>query len=109
MSLTILFEQFLQEKRYVQNVSDNTVEFYRLSFKSFNLSLPLTQAELNNAIVKMRESGKSPACVNANLRGMRPFVNWLFENEHLSDKLKLRKLSVKKEPSEPFRTLIFAH
>jgi len=56
MSLTTLFEQFLQDKRYLQNVSDNTVKFYRLSFNSFNLSaLPVTQAELNNAIVTMRE------------------------------------------------------
>ena len=102
MSLTTLFEQFLQEKRYVQNVSDNTLDFYRLSFKSFNPSLPLTQAELNNAILKMRESGKSPACVNAYLRGMRPFVNWLFENEHLPDKLKLRKLKCEEKPMRTF-------
>jgi hypothetical protein len=70
MSLTTLFQQFLNEKRYLQNVSSNTVEFYSLSFKTFNLSaLPPTQAELNSAIVKMRESGKSIPAVNAYLRG----------------------------------------
>jgi hypothetical protein len=92
MSLLTLFEQFLQEKRYVQNVSNKTVDFYRLSFKSFNLSaLPPTQVALNNAIVDMRESGKSIPAVNAYLRGMRVFVNWLFDNGHLPHKLKLKK------------------
>ena len=93
MILTSLFEQFLQEKRYVHNVSQNTVEFYSLSFKTFNLSaLPLSQSDLNAAIVKMRESGKSVAAVNAYVRGMRAFVHWLFENGHLQEKLKLKKL-----------------
>ena len=103
MSLTTLFEQFLQQKRFLQNVSNNTVEFYSLSFKTFNLSaLPLTQAELNNAIVKMRESGKSVAAVNAYLRGMRPFVNWLHENGHLQERLKLKKLKCEEKAIRTF-------
>ena len=103
MSLTTLFEQFLQQKRFLQNVSNNTVEFYSLSFKTFNLSaLPLTQAELNDAIVKMRESGKSVAAVNAYLRGMRPFVNWLHENGHLQERLKLKKLKCEEKAIRTF-------
>src|ERR1041385_3533950 len=103
MSLTTLFEQFLQDKRYLQNVSDNTVEFYRVSFNSFNLSaLPVTQAELNNAIIAMRESGKSAACVNAYIRGLRPFVNWLVENGHLPDRLKLKKLKCEEKAIRTF-------
>src|SRR5687767_4351555 len=99
MTLTTLFEQFLQEKRYLQNVSNNTVEFYSLSFKTFNLStLPLTQTELNNAIVKMRESGKSIPAVNAYLRGMKVFVNWLFDNGHVPERLRLRKINCEEKP-----------
>ncbi len=103
MSLPTLFEQFLQEKRYVQNVSDKTLEFYRLSFKSFNLSvLPVTQSDINNAIVTMRESGKSIPAVNAYLRGMRVFVNWLVENEHLPQRLKLMRLRCEEKPMRTF-------
>lgn len=103
MTLTTLFQQFLNEKRYLQNVSSNTVEFYSLSFKTFNLSaLPLTQTDLNNAVVKMRECGKSAACVNAYLRGMRPFVNWLFDNGHLPERLKLKKLKCEEKAIRTF-------
>jgi integrase/recombinase XerD len=103
MSLTTLFQHFLNEKRYLQNVSSNTVEFYSLSFKTFNLpALPPTQAELNSAIVKMRESGKSIPAVNAYLRGIRPFINWLFDNGHLPDRLKLKKLKCEEKPMRTF-------
>ena len=103
MTLQILFEQFLQEKRYLQNLSNKTLEFYSLSFKTFNLStVPLTQTALNNAIVKMRESGKSIPAVNAYLRGMRPFVNWVFENGFLHERLKLKKLKCEEKVIRTF-------
>jgi hypothetical protein len=80
-----LFEQFLTDKRYVQNVSQHTLNFYSCAFQAFSLpTLPPTQAELNNAIVRMRESGKSANCVNAYIRGINPFLGFLFLNGHRS-------------------------
>ncbi len=103
MTLTTLFEQFLQQKRYLQNVSNNTVEFYRLSFKSFNLSaVPLTQSDINDAVVALRESGKSIPAVNAYLRGMKVFVNWLFDNGHVPERLKLKKLKCEEKAIRTF-------
>ena len=57
-TIQVLFDQFLQEKQFIQNVSPNTVDFYLQSFKAFNLSLPLTQAQLNSEIVRMRQEAK---------------------------------------------------
>ena len=37
-------ESFLKEKRYLNNVSEHTVSFYRQSFEAFNLQAPLTQS-----------------------------------------------------------------
>ena len=34
MNLELLFQQFLKEKRYIQNVSQNTIWFYEQSFKT---------------------------------------------------------------------------
>lgn len=105
MSLSTLFAEFLQEKRYLQNVANKTVEYYRQSFKAFNLSaLPLTQADVNNAIVTMRESGKSVPAVNSYVRGMRVFVNWLSDKGHERVKLKMLKCQDK-----PLRTFTDAH
>jgi transcriptional regulator with XRE-family HTH domain len=85
MNLESLFQQFLFEKLYIQNVSQNTIWFYEQSFKTFNLQDPLTKSQLSERVTAMREAGKSAACCDAYIRGINPFLTWLFENEHRLD------------------------
>jgi hypothetical protein len=62
MNLESLFQQFLKEKRYIKNVSQNTIWFYEQSFKSFNLQDPLTKSQLSEWVAAMLEAGKSAVC-----------------------------------------------
>lgn len=77
VSLEVIFNQFLQEKRYLQNVSNNTLQFYKAGFKAFKLTEPVTQQQLNLHIVRLRENGMSLSCLNAYIRSISSFLSWL--------------------------------
>lgn len=102
MNLELLFQLFLKEKRYIQNVSQNTILFYEQSFKTFNLQEPLTKSQLSERVTTLREAGKSPACCDAYIRGINPFLTWLFENEHLGEHLKIKRLKLEKRVMKTF-------
>jgi site-specific recombinase XerD len=95
-----LFELFLREKRYVKNVSENTVEFYQYAYKAFKANLgsvpldQLTKQHLTNLVANMRERGISVATTDAYVRGINPFLTWLFENGHIPAHLKVPRLKV---------------
>jgi integrase/recombinase XerD len=92
MSLDSVFQQFVNEKRYLNNASQNTVLFYQQSFKTFNLQKPVTKGQLNERVTSLREQGKSASCCNAYIRGINSFLTWLFENGHLEEKLRVKSL-----------------
>ena len=50
------FSQFIRERQYLHNVSPATLEWYKHSFKWLPSEFP-TQAELKNAVLRMREKG----------------------------------------------------
>lgn len=97
------FELFLREKRFVKNVSEHTIEFYKYGFKALQKHskvksfAELNKIELVSLVASMRESGLSPECTDAYIRGINPFLTWAFENgltdEHL--KIKRQKLEQK--------------
>lgn len=91
-NLDFLFRQFLKEKRFIQNASQNTIWFYEQSFKAFGLESPLSKAQLNERIATLRQQGKSPGCCNAYIRGMNSFLSWLLENGHLEERLNIKLL-----------------
>ncbi len=77
MSLEVLFKQFVHEKRYVTNASHNTILFYEQSFRAFNLQDPRTKSQLSDRVTTLKQKGMSPACSNAYIRGINPFLTWL--------------------------------
>jgi integrase/recombinase XerD len=98
----ILFEEFLQEKTFLSNLAPKTLSFYRQSFKAFALTFPLTQNRLNSIVVSLREQGKTANCVNSYIRGINPFLSWLFENGHLQDRLRVKKLKCEEKQMRTF-------
>jgi integrase/recombinase XerD len=88
----VLFQQFQDEKRFVSNIAPTTTRFYKSAFNAFALSDLPTKETLNAAIVRMRSNGMSVGAVNAYIRGLNPFLSWLFENGHLAENLMLKKL-----------------
>ncbi len=102
MSLKNLFQQFLNEKRFIQNVSQHTICFYEQSAKSFNLQEPITKSQLTERVASMRQAGKSAGCVNACIRGINPFLTWINENGFLAESLKVKQLRVKQRMMRTF-------
>jgi hypothetical protein len=49
-------ETFIRERQYLTNVSPRTIEWYRNSLRWLPNESP-TQAELNDAVIRMREKG----------------------------------------------------
>lgn len=102
------FELFIREKRYIQNVSENTILFYRTSYKAFkkhstiNQVADLSKINLLEFIATMRENGISAAGVNAYIRGTNPFLTWLFENELTSEHFKIKKQKCEKRIMKTF-------
>jgi integrase/recombinase XerD len=94
-----LFEQFLRERRYLKNITPKTEVYYRNSwdaYKRYAKSEELTKALLTEWVVQMRKAGVKPVSCNTWISGINAFCNWLHENEHLPERLKLSKLKVEK-------------
>lgn len=97
-----LFNQFCKEKLYLQNVSQHTLEFYKYSFKAFNLTEPLTKSQLTERVTSMREAGKTAACVDAYTRGINSFLTWLYTEGHISEPLKVKRAKLEKRVMQTF-------
>jgi integrase/recombinase XerD len=92
-----LFEDFLNEKRYLQGVSKKTLEWYTYSYKQYKRvlngsseTLP-TKQTLIQFVMGMRKNGLSTAGMNDYIRGINVFLGWLHENEHISQ-LKIKRV-----------------
>jgi integrase/recombinase XerD len=92
-SLPVLFEHFLKEKQYLQNVAPCTVKAYAGAFRAFALGNAIpTQAGVNNAVISLRESGKTARCINVYARNLNSFLSWLYENEYTAERVRIKKL-----------------
>jgi integrase/recombinase XerD len=92
-TLPVLFEHFLKEKQYLQNVAPCTVKAYAGAFKAFALGADVpTQNSLNDAVIKLRDAAKSARCVNVYARNLNSFLSWLKENGHTEERLRIKKL-----------------
>ena len=102
------FELFLREKRFVQNVSHHTIEFYQYSFKvwskysSIKDVSEINKASLIGLISTMREQGVSAACTDARIRGINPFLTWLYENEFTKEHFKIKRMKFQKRVMKTF-------
>lgn len=89
-----LFEQFIKERRYLRNLSEKTLQYYSESFQSFNLVgafESLSKQSLQNAVIAFRERGLSIGGINAYIRGVNTFLNWL-NQEHSYENFSLKLL-----------------
>ncbi len=69
-------EQFIQERKYLQNVSTKTLNWYSQSFKAFDGCLDSLEA-LKTRITEMRMRGVKATSVNTYLRCIAAFWKWL--------------------------------
>jgi len=69
------FERFVQERKYLQNVSHRTIEIYRNSWRHWEKFGPDPVA----FVAGMRNRGKSPIGCNIHIRAMNAFFRWCGE------------------------------
>src|ERR1700730_15580456 len=115
-----LFERFILEKRYLSNLSENTLEFYRNSYKAYQRVLskkegpqvtadsPIDSKEelptkdtLKDFIIGLQKAGTSVATINCYCRGMNSFLTWLYKEDYVSEPLRLALLKQEKKVLKP--------
>src|SRR3954453_23354881 len=92
LSSAVLFDQFLNERRYLKNVTPDTIEWYQTAFKAFRRTLneeapPITKASLQTFVVKMRRRNVEPVSVNPYIKALNAFCRWLHHEGHHRDRL----------------------
>lgn len=107
-----LFQQFIQERKYLKGISPRTEYSYHNTRRSlFHLHgadfdvKALSKAKLNEWVVGMRQKGLSPGACNVYIRTANAFLNWL-HLEHGHVKLKVAKI---KEEQKIIQTLTAQH
>jgi integrase/recombinase XerD len=97
-----LFEKFLKERIYLNNVTPRTIVWYQTAFKNYRAALgdyapPLpTKGSLQRFVVAMRDRGLKPITCNTNLVAMNAFCLWLHQEEHAPERVKLPRMRVEK-------------
>lgn len=103
-----LFDQFIKEKRFLDNVSPKTLQYYGWTFnrwRDYVGELP-TKQNIKTFVIKVQESGVAVYTANSYIRGINSFLSWLYENEHIDTHLKMKKL---KEPEKILKLFTEAH
>lgn len=71
-----MFEDFIRERRYLSNVSQRTIEWYRQSFKWLDNPNP-TEADLKEFVIRMRQAGLAASSCNNRTRAVNAYLKWL--------------------------------
>jgi integrase/recombinase XerD len=69
------FAAFIQERRYLKNVSPSTVSWYTHAFKWLPSESP-THEQLKDAVMRMREKGLKETGCNAAIRAINAYLHW---------------------------------
>ncbi len=89
-----LFEKFILERRYLRNLAERTLDYYREVYKFFKaVGFDGSKESLQNAVIRFRERGTSSGAINTYIKGMNVFLKWL-HTEHNHADLSLQKLKV---------------
>ena len=97
------FEEFVTERRYVQNVSCNTLRWYEDAWRAWRKYLPEDLTMLGTGvIIQMREAGLSPVSVNGRLRALNAWLRWLYGRGYIPVLVKLPKLREDQESPRIF-------
>jgi len=76
------FQEFVEEKKYLANVSDNTLENYKYAYKAWHHLVPedpkdITEAVLKQAVIAMQKTGITAISVNTYIRVLNTYLKWL--------------------------------
>ncbi len=103
-NLDSLLQQLLRERKYLRNVSPETIEWYETAWKAFQGSATscltdlhaLKRSDLEQFIYVLRDRGVKPVTCNTWLRALNAFFRWLHENGHISTRIHMKPLKAEK-------------
>ncbi len=102
-----LYDQFIKEKRFLDNLSERTLKYYGWTFNRWTSlvgEMPNKQ-NIKDFVIKLQESGITVYTANSYIRGMNSFFSWLAENDHC-EPFRIKKL---KEPEKILKLFTEAH
>jgi integrase/recombinase XerD len=70
-----LFEQFVQEKKYLANVSPATCEWYKQSLQWLSSPSP-DEPALKDFVMRMRAKGLTASSCNCHIRAVNSYLHW---------------------------------
>ena len=99
LSTSFLFSQFLDQRRYLKNVTPSTIEWYETAFKALQRAHdtpnpPLTKTSLQQFVVSVRQRGVKPISCNTYIKALNAFCLWLRDEGHASERTELPLLKV---------------
>jgi integrase/recombinase XerD len=107
MNWNELHERFVKEKKFLLGVTPKTERWYRIAWRSFirMVGTPevLDRFVLNDFVIKLRESGIKPRSCNSYIGAINSFLTWLWENNIISERLKIKDLK-EEQPVMPTYT-----
>jgi site-specific recombinase XerD len=116
LSTSFLFSQFLDQRRYLKNVTPSTIEWYETAFKALQrahatLDPAVTKTSLQQFVVSVRQRGVKPISCNTYIEALNAFCLWLHDEGHASERTELPLLKVEKRvivtlTDEQMRTLL---
>jgi integrase/recombinase XerD len=101
LSSAELFTQFLSERRYLKNVTDDTLDWYDTARKAFKRAHsvpapPVTKSSLQNFVMASRNRGVKAISVNTYIKALNAFCKWLHDEGHHTERLQLPLLKLEK-------------
>lgn len=102
--LDTLFSLFLRERKYLRNVSPQTIEWYETAWKTFRKSATscltdpatLNRSHLEQFVYALRDRGVKPVTCNTWLKALNTFFGWLHERGDTPVRVQLKPLKVEK-------------
>lgn len=70
-----LFDRFIQERKYLKNVSPRTIEWHEQSLKWLGVEQP-TETDLREFVLRMRTAGLKASSVNCRIGSVNAYLSW---------------------------------
>lgn len=87
-----LFNEFVKEKRFLDNLAESTIRSYTLAFDWFEkLGGGFSEKECKEFVLGLRENGMCPSGCNVKIRSINSFLSWCHKEGHCEE-LKIKQL-----------------
>jgi len=103
-TLDTRFDQFLRERRYLKNVSADTLDWYTTAWATFRRApidqpaeaAAFTRQHLEAFVVSLRDRGIRPVTCNTWIKALNAFCRWLHEHGDLPAVVRLPPLKTER-------------